>query len=284
MDMAGFGTTALRRIAVDADHCIDTQALVAQIAADREAGLQPFLLVGTAGTVDTGAFDPLEQLADIAAAEAMWFHVDGAFGALAVMAPELRHLVDGLSRADSLAFDFHKWLHVPYDCGCILVRDGALHHQSFESEPAYLARAERGTGSGAPWFCDFGPDLSRGFRALKVWFTLREFGMDRLGAAMLHDCQLASYLAARIEAEPELELMAPVPLNIVCFRFKGLDPNRLNADIVIDIQEAGIAVPSTTRIAGDLAIRVAIVSHRTIEADIDRLVDAVLEAGRRLSA
>ncbi len=286
MDMAGFGTAALRLIAVDGDQRIDVAALNRTIAEDRARGLQPFLLIGTAGTVDTGAFDPLERLADIAAEQSMWFHVDGAFGALAVMAPELRSLVDGLSRADSLAFDFHKWVHVPYDCGCVLVRDGSLHHQSFESAPAYLARAERGTGAGAPWFCDFGPDLSRGFRALKVWFTLRQFGIDRLGAAMLHDCRLATYLATRIAAEPELELLAPVALNIVCFRFKAGtgDLNQLNADLVIDVQEQGIAVPSTTRLAGLLAIRVAIVSHRTVEADIDRLLEAVLETGRRLAA
>jgi glutamate/tyrosine decarboxylase-like PLP-dependent enzyme len=285
MDMAGFGTAALRHIAVDQDQRIDLDALSRAIAEDRARGLTPFLLIGTAGTVDTGAFDSLDDLADIAAEQSMWFHVDGAFGALAVMAPELRSLVDGLSRADSLAFDFHKWLHVPYDCGCVLVRDGALHHQSFESAPAYLARAERGTGAGAPWFCDFGPDLSRGFRALKVWFTLRQFGIDRLGAAMLHDCRLAAYLVDRIATESELELLAPVALNIVCFRFKAEVPdlNRLNANLVIDVQERGIAVPSTTRLAGALAIRVAIVSHRTVEADIDRLVDAVLESGRRLA-
>ncbi len=155
---------------------------------------------------------------------------------------------------------------------------------AFASPAAYLGRADRGLAAGSPWPCDFGPDLSRGFRALKVWFTLRAYGTERLGAVMLNTCRLARRLADRIEAEPELELLAPVALNIVCFRYRaGEDSDRLNAELVVQLQEQGIAAPSTTRTCGKLAIRAAIVGHRTRAEDVDALVEAVLSLGRRLS-
>jgi aromatic-L-amino-acid decarboxylase len=286
MDIAGLGTAALRKIALDSERRMDVAALRRAIAADIAAGLTPFLLVGTAGSVDTGAIDPLSELADIAREFALWFHIDGAFGALAKLSPALAPKVAGIERADSIAFDFHKWLQAPYDAACVLVRDGELHRQAFETAPAYLARAARGTGSGAPWFADLGPDLSRGFRALKVWFTLKEHGNDRLGGAIRHSCDLAARLAERIRAEPELELLAPVGLNIVCFRYlaPGLERaalDRFNEELVMDIQESGIAVPSTTRIDGAFAIRAALINHRTRGEDIEALVSATLTFGRQ---
>ena len=186
-----------------------------------------------------------------------------------------------MERARSIAFDFHKWAQVPYDAGCILVRDQADQLASFASTAAYLKPTARGLAANAPWPCDLGPDLSRGFRALKVWFTLQAFGADRLGAVAEQSCAIARHLAARIEATPELELLAPVPLNIVCFRYRGSQPDALNAEIVADLQEAGIAAPSTTIIAGALAIRAAFVNHRSRVADAEALLEAVLEAGRR---
>src|SRR5262249_54180339 len=163
--------------------------------------------------------DDLRGIADLAAAEGLWFHVDGAFGALAMMSPELRPRLAGIERADSIAFDFHKWAHAPYDAGCILVRDGAAHRAAFATEPPYLARFDRGVAAGTPWFADYGPDLSRGFRALKVWFTWREHGSLGLGAAMLKNCRQAEALAAAVDAATDLERLAPVSLNIVCFRY-----------------------------------------------------------------
>jgi aromatic-L-amino-acid/L-tryptophan decarboxylase len=275
IDMAGLGTDALRVVPADADHRMDLTALAATVARDRAAGAQPFLVVGTAGSVDTGAVDDLAALAEFCQAEGLWFHVDGAFGALAMLAPRLRPLLRGLERADSLAFDFHKWAQVPYDCGCILVRDPARQTDTFAQRLDYLRRDVRGLAGGHPWPCDLGPDLSRGFRALKVWMTLRTYGTDRLGAVVEHCCALATRLAARVTAEPALELLAPVPLNIVCFRVRDRD-DAFNADLVADLHEEGSFAPSTTRIGGQLAIRAAIVNHRTREEDVDGLVDAVL--------
>ena len=286
MDMAGLGTEALRLIPTDPAGRMDLRALAAAIAADRAAGLTPFLAVGTAGTVDIGAIDDLAGLAALCRRERLWFHVDGAFGALAAFAPALRPLLAGIEAADSLAFDFHKWGQVPYDAGCILVRDPRLAEQAFAAPAAYLRHEARGLAGGAPWPCDFGPDLSRGFRALKVWFTLKTWGAERLGRAIAHSCRLAQALAARVAAEPELELLAPAALNIVCFRYRfaGAEADARTAALVADLQEAGIAAPSTTSIDGRLAIRAALVNHRTRAEDIAALVDAVLAFGRRNAA
>ncbi|MBI3444352.1 MAG: cytochrome D ubiquinol oxidase subunit I [Magnetospirillum sp.] len=280
-EMAGMGADCLRLIATDAAQRMDTEALRSAIAADRAAGSAPFMIIGNAGTVDTGAIDDLSLLADIAAAEAMWFHVDGAYAALGMMSPDLAPLLAGIERTDSLAFDFHKWGQVPYDAGYLLVRDGEAHRATFASPAAYLRRETRGLAGGSPWPCDFGPDLSRGFRALKTWVTLKAHGMDRLGAAMAGTCRVARHLGRRIEAEPRLELLAPVGLNIVCFRHRAPDADRLNAHIVTRLHETGIAAPSTTTIDGKLAIRAAIVNHRTRESDVDRLLSAVLDLGAK---
>jgi glutamate/tyrosine decarboxylase-like PLP-dependent enzyme len=281
MDMAGLGTDALRLIGCDRDHRIDLAQLSAAVQRDRDAGMEPFLVVGTAGTVDVGAIDDLAGLAALCREEALWFHVDGAFGALAMLSPRYRPLLAGIEHADSLAFDFHKWAQVPYDAGCILVRDGAKHFDTFAQTAAYLRREERGLAGGHPWPGDFGPDLSRGFRALKVWMTLRAYGADRLGDVVEASCAVAQHLAARVRAEPALELLAPVALNIVCFRVRtATDPDGLNREIVADLQEAGIAAPSTTTVDGKLAIRAAIVNHRTRADDVDAMVDAVLERAR----
>ncbi|WP_027528665.1 aspartate aminotransferase family protein [Bradyrhizobium sp. Ec3.3] len=283
MDIAGLGTDALRQIDVDAEHRIDIAALRAQIAVDREVGFRPFLVVASAGTVDIGAIDDLADLARLCREEGIWFHVDGAFGALAILSPELAPRLAGIELADSIALDFHKWGQVPYDAGFLMVRDGDKHRQAFAQPAAYLRREARGLAAGSHWPCDFGPDLSRGFRALKTWFTLKTFGTDRLGAMIARTCALAKYLETRILAEPRLELLAPVNLNIVCFRYRATDADEINREIVADIQESGIAVPSSTTIDGNLAIRAAVVNHRTDTMDIDALVAAVLDFGARRS-
>jgi aromatic-L-amino-acid/L-tryptophan decarboxylase len=284
MDIAGFGSDALRCIAVDQAHRIDVAELRAQIARDREGGLRPFLVVASAGTVDIGAIDDLAALATLCREEQLWFHVDGAFGALGILSDVLAPRLAGIERADSIALDFHKWGQVPYDAGFLLVRDGERHRDAFAAPAAYLRRETRGLAAGSVWPCDLGPDLSRGFRALKTWFTLKAFGTEKLGAVITRCCALASYLEARVLAEPRLELLAPVNLNIVCFRYRADDANTLNGEIVIDIQESGIAAPSTTVLDDRLAIRAAIVNHRTDICDIDALVDAVLDFGARRAA
>jgi glutamate/tyrosine decarboxylase-like PLP-dependent enzyme len=279
MDIAGLGSDALRSVEIDQSHRIDVVALRAAIARDRAAGLKPFLVVASAGTVDIGAIDDLVAVGALCREEKLWFHVDGAFGALGMLSPVLAPLLAGIESADSIALDFHKWGQVPYDAGFLLVRDGERHRAVFASPAAYLRRESRGLAAGSPWPCDLGPDLSRGFRALKTWFTLKTYGTDKLGAMIARTCALAGYLEARILAEPRLELLAPVNLNIVCFRYRADDANRVNGEIVIDIQESGISAPSTTMLDGQLAIRAAIVNHRTDTCDLDALIAAVLEFG-----
>jgi aromatic-L-amino-acid/L-tryptophan decarboxylase len=275
LDMAGLGSESLRRIPVDAEYRMDIAALRAAIAADKAAGCTPFLIVGTAGTVDVGAFDDLDTLADIAAAEDAWFHVDGAFGALAVLSPRLKPATAGIARADSVAFDFHKWAQVTYDSGCVLVRDPAVELATFAQTTNYLAAAPRGLAGGAPWPCDLGPDLSRGFRALKVWMTLCAYGTAALGGIVEDTCALAQRLAGAVAASNRLVLLAPVKLNIVCFGVAGFSDEQ-TANLVADLQEEGLFAPSTTTINGRLAIRAAIVNHRTTAADIDALVAEIL--------
>jgi glutamate/tyrosine decarboxylase-like PLP-dependent enzyme len=285
-DVAGLGSAALRAIDIDDRRRLDTAALRAALAADRAAGRRPFLLAATAGSAATGAVDDCTALAELAASEGLWFHVDGAFGALAKLSPAEAPLVAGIERADSLAFDFHKWLHVPYDAGAVLVRDGELHAATFADEQPYLLRAERGAAAGRPWFTDFGPELSRGFRALKVWFAMKTFGLDALGGAIARSCALARGLGERIAAEPRLELLAPVTLNIVCFRYAALrEPaalDQLNARLAIELQTRGIAVPSAARIDGKLGLHVNVMNHRTTAADLDATLDAALAIGTEL--
>jgi glutamate/tyrosine decarboxylase-like PLP-dependent enzyme len=277
MDMTGLGTDRLRLIETDADHRISLPALERAIAADRAAGLKPFLVVGSAGTVDVGAVDDLDGLADIAAREGATFHVDGALGALGVLSPQVAPKLAGIERADSLALDFHKLGQATYDAGLLLVRDAAAHKRTFSyGDAPYLRHAERGLAGGEWWPCDFGPDLSRSFRALKVWFMLKTYGLDALGGVVGRACDLAQALAARIEASPELELLAPVGLNVVCFAYRGAD----NSAIAADLQEAGRVAPSTTTLNGQTALRAAIVNHRTGPEDIEALVEGVLTLGR----
>lgn len=284
MDFSGLGTDALRIIPVNESHQLDLDALARTVAADRAAGFSPFLVVGTAGTVDTGAVDDLTGIAALARKEGLWFHVDGAFGSLAILAPDLAPLLAGIEHADSIALDFHKWGQVPYDAGFILARDANLHYRAFASPAAYLRREARGLAAGSPWPSDFGPDLSRGFRALKTWFTLKVYGTEALGTVISRTCALARYLRDRIVDTPELELLAPVALNIVCFRYRHEDADNLNAQIVIDLQESGIAAPSSTFIGNRLAIRAAIVNHRTQPRDIDAFLATALQLGRRLGS
>jgi len=282
MDISGIGSDALRSIPVDGRYRMDPYGLEQAIDADRRAGLTPFLVVGTAGTADTGAIDDLDALAAICHRERLWFHVDGACGALAILAPDLAPRLKGIERADSLAFDFHKWGQVPYDAGFILVRDGELHRKTFAASAAYLRKELRGLAAGTPWPCDYGPDLSRGFRALKAWFTLKVFGTEALGSVISRTCALARYLESRIAETPQLELLAPVELNVVCFRYRAADAQGINSRIVVELQESGILAPSTTTLDGRLAIRAAIVNHRTGKKEIDLLVEKTVALGRAM--
>jgi len=286
MELLGLGRDALHLVPVDAEYRIDIPALEKAIADDRRAGTQPFAIVGSAGTVNTGAIDDLEALGALCRREGLHFHVDGAVGALGALSPDLRPRLRGMEKADSIAFDPHKWGHFPYEAGCILVRDAEKHLATFAAQADYLAKSEGGIAGGGKRFADRGPQLSRGFRALKIWMVMKATGTNRLGASMAQNVAQAAYLAQRVEAEKELELLAPVPLNIVCFRYRGkpavADADALNRALVVAIQEAGIAVPSSTILGGRYAIRVCINNHRTRREDLDLFLRETLRLGRDL--
>ena len=287
VELLGLGSDALRLVPVNDDFQIDLEAVKAAIARDRKDGHVPFCVVGAAGTTNTGAIDDLNALADICQQEGLWLHVDGAFGAWAALAPDARNLVAGMERADSLAFDLHKWMYMPYEIGCTLVRREEDHRHAFSLTPAYLAHGEGGrglTGGDLPWFSDYGFQLSRGFRALKAWMSLKEHGARKYGRLIQQNVDQARYLGALIDAAPELELAAPVTLNVVCFRYvePGLDDaalDELNKQILVELQEQGIAVPSGTTIRGKYVLHVAHTNHRTRREDFDVLVREVIRIG-----
>jgi glutamate/tyrosine decarboxylase-like PLP-dependent enzyme len=287
VELLGLGARALRKIPVDRDYQIDIDALRTQVAADRAAGHRPIAVVGNAGTVNTGATDNLQALATLARAEGMWFHVDGAFGALAALSPALKDIVVGLSRADSVAFDLHKWGYLPFEVGCTLVRDPAAHRAAFALSASYLSSLERGPAAAGMPFSELGVQLTRGFRALKVWMAMKTYGVRRIAQQIEQNVDQARYLVERVDAEPQLELLAPAPLNVVCLRFVAphLDDARLNAinrEILLRIQEQGIAMPSHTVLHGRFALRCAIVNHRTRREDLDLFLRAVRDTGRAL--
>jgi glutamate/tyrosine decarboxylase-like PLP-dependent enzyme len=286
-ELLGLGDSALRRIRVDDQYRVDVPALRAAIAEDRAAGHRPICVIGNAGTVNTGATDDLQALASICREERLWFHVDGAFGAFAALAPSLRATVAGMERADSIAVDLHKWGYLPFEVGLALVRDAEAHRATFTTSSRYLDATPRGIVAGGFPFADLGVQLSRGFRALKVWMSLKAQGADAWGRLVEQNVAQARHLSARVQAEPRLELVAPAPLNVVCFRYvaPGLDAAALNAvneEILLRVQERGIAVPSSTVLGGQFALRVAITNHRSRLADFDLFVDAVLDIGSQL--
>lgn len=276
LELLGIGADNLRLVPLK-NHRMDAQALVQMVEADRAEGAMPFLVVGTAGSVDIGAFDDLNALADVAAQEKLWLHVDGAFGAWTRLADQPWHtLTDGIERADSIALDFHKWMYVGYDCGMALLRGEAEHRAAFAARPAYLKGADSGLAGGEPWFTDYGIDLSRGNRALKVWCALEMFGEVAFADAITGNCQLAQIMAREVSARPDMRLGAEVISNICVFTARDdLAPDAqsdLNATIARRLQDSGEAVFSTTDIGGITMLRAAITNHRTRPGDI---VDAV---------
>jgi aromatic-L-amino-acid decarboxylase len=268
VELLGIGRKWLRRIPVDADNRMNVAALRQSIEADIAAGYRPICAIGTAGTVNTGATDDLNAIADICTEFNLWFHVDGAFGALARLSPELAPMVSGIERADSLAFDLHKWMYLPFEIACLLVKDEAAHTGAFAFSPSYIAGLQRGVIAGGLPFADRGVDLSRGFKALKAWMCMKAYGVDAFARIIEQNVEQTRYLVSKIEGEPRLELLAPAPMNIACFRFRaeGLSEeelNNLNLEILLRVQETGAAVPSSTIINGAFAIRVCNVNHRT---------------------
>jgi glutamate/tyrosine decarboxylase-like PLP-dependent enzyme len=234
--------------------------------------------------VNTGAIDDIEAVGAVAREEGLWLHVDAAIGAAAALSPALAPRLAGIGAADSVAFDLHKWMHVPYEAGCILVRDAEMHRAAFTLTPPYLAGHDRGVLARSRFMADYGPELSRGFRALKVWMSLKEHGIARLGRLVERNCAQARHLAALVDAEPRLERLAPVALNIVCFRYvppraSAERADALNRELLLRLQESGVCVPSSTVLDGKFALRVCIANHRTRDEDLDLLVSESVRHG-----
>jgi glutamate/tyrosine decarboxylase-like PLP-dependent enzyme len=290
-ELLGIGNQGLRRVPVNESYEIDLLALRNMIKSDKALGHHPICVVGNAGTVNTGAIDDLRAVSAFCRENDLWFHVDGAFGALAALSPKLRAKLEGMQDADSIAFDLHKWGYLPYDVGCILVRDQIAHRSAFALSPDYLAPTDRCLAVNPLTFSDLGIEHSRSFRALKVWMSLKTHGASKWARLIEQNVEHTRYLALSISEHcPELELMAPVSLNIVCFRYAASHLNEsqlraLNAEILLRIQERGIAVFSSTILRENrFALRVANTNHRSRTEDFDVLVRAVLEEGRKLSS
>ncbi len=288
-DILGLGRGAVRRLASDEDGKLDLDALRLAVEQDRQNGCLPFCVVGNAGTVDGGVVDDLDALADYCAEQQLWFHVDGAFGALLAFSEQHRGRLEGMQRSDSLAFDLHKWGYLQYELGCVLVRDGKQQRATFATEASYLEPLGRGIQPDALEYSALGPQLSRGFRALRVWMGLRHHGVHKIGQIIDRNVAQAQRLADQVDHHPLLERLGPAPLNVVCFRFRPADTTieadlkAINREILLRIQESGEAIPSSTVRNGRFALRVAITNHRTQDQDIDQLVAAVLRHGQALT-
>jgi glutamate/tyrosine decarboxylase-like PLP-dependent enzyme len=285
-DIAGMGTDAIRWIATNDRMQMDVSALRQQIEADRAAGERPILVVGNAGTVSTGAVDPLSELAALCREFDLWFHVDGAYGAMAAIVPEASEKFAGLSEADSIAMDPHKWLYAPLEAGCALVRDREKLRDAFSYHPPYYHFETEAIN-----YYDLGPQNSRGFRALKVWLALQQAGRDGYVQTISEDIRLAGELFRRIAQIPELEALTQ-SLSITTFRFIPLDLGRggeeidgyidqLNSELLTRLQNSGEAYLSNAVVRGRFALRTCIVNFRTTQADIEALPPLVVRIGEK---
>jgi aromatic-L-amino-acid decarboxylase len=286
-EIIGLGTTAVRKIEVNDHFEMKVEELEIQIQDDITAGLLPFCIVGTSGTVNTGAIDPMDELLAVSRKYGIWFHVDGAYGALAKLDPKYADRLKAIEEADSLAFDLHKWLYVPYEVGCTLIRDANKHRDSFAITPNYLIQESRGLSGGLDSINNYGFELSRGFKALKIWMSLKEHGRGKYAQMIAQNNRQAEYLADLVKKYPDLELMAPVSMSITCFRMvkSGYSENQLrnlNREILLRLQEEGIASPSSTILNGKYTLRVANVNQRTRMEDMDLLVSKVLRIGAEI--
>jgi len=276
VELFGMGTASLRRVPVDAAFRVRLDALRDMIASDRLAGCHPVCAIGTAGTVNSAATDDLDAIADLCAQEQLWFHVDGAFGALARLSPELAPIVKGIERADSVAFDLHKWVYLPYEIACVLVRDRATHEAAFSVTPSYLTDEGRGVIAGGLPFADRGVELTRSFKALKVWMTFKAHGVDAIARVIAQNVDQARRFGERIVRVKDVVLAAPVSLNVVCFRVARPaqspdEQDAFNKELLLRIQETGLAIPSGSRINGRYVIRVACSNHRSRWEDYEAL-------------
>jgi glutamate/tyrosine decarboxylase-like PLP-dependent enzyme len=289
IDLLGFGGRSLRKIPADDRFRLRMDALREAILADRRAGLRPAIVVGNAGTVNTGAIDPLDELADLSQEEGLWFHADGAYGAMAALSPRLAPLFRGLARADSVAADPHKWLYVPYEAGATLVREPGRLADAFRKPAEYLVQDPESPFLGPVAFNERGPELSRGFKALKVWMGLKRHGRHGYAAAIERDVALARFLSDEVDRRPDFEKLALPALSIANFRYRPKDRSlseddlgRLNRRIANRLVGGGGFFLAPTLLKGKTSLRVAIVNFRTQESDLLALLDAAARAGHEL--
>jgi aromatic-L-amino-acid/L-tryptophan decarboxylase len=272
----GFASEQMRALPVDERYRLRPDALAAAIENDVRAGRQPFLVVANAGATSTGAVDPLDELAAVCAESSVWLHVDAAYGGFAVLTERGRALLAGIEQADSITLDPHKWLYQPYEAGCLLVREGPLLSGAFHIMPDYLQ--DTAVGGVEVNFADRGIQLTRSARALKLWLSLQYFGVDAFRSAIDRSLDLALHAERRIDASPELELLSPATLGIVCFRRHpaGTDEEgtleRLNSDLDRRLAESGEGMISSTRVDGRYALRLCILNHRSRAEDVERVL------------
>jgi len=283
-EIIGLGSENIREIEVNDAYEMRSYILENQILNDLKNGFRPFCIVGTSGTVNTGAIDPLDEILRISRKYDLWFHVDGAYGALAKLDPIYEKRLKAIEKADSLAFDLHKWFYVPYEVGCTLIRDSEKHRAAFSQTPNYLIQDKRGLAGGPDSLNHYGFELSRGFKALKIWMSLKENGFEAYKGMIAQNNRQAEYLGKLVESQAGLELMAPVSMSITCYRMNpGNLPeqqlNDLNREILLRIQEEGIAAPSSTLLNGKFTLRVANVNQRTRYEDMEILVRETIRIG-----
>jgi glutamate/tyrosine decarboxylase-like PLP-dependent enzyme len=289
VDLLGIGTSRLRKLPTDERFRMRPADLERAIAEDRAAGFVPAIAVGNAGTVNTGAIDPLHEIADVCDREGLWFHVDGAYGAMATVSKKLAPLFSGIERADSIAADPHKWLYVPYEAGATLVREPGRLGATFRKFPEYLASDPESPFPGPAWFAERGVELSRGFKALKVWVGWRTHGTRGYAEAIENDVRLAHFLADEVDRRPEFERLAETVLSIANFRWKPRgrelsepELDRVNRRIVNRLVGDGSFFLAPTILKGKAALRVCIVNFRTREEDLVALLDEADRVGREL--
>jgi glutamate/tyrosine decarboxylase-like PLP-dependent enzyme len=291
-DMLNLGRRAVRLVPSRPDFTMDTAALDRMLGEDRARGDLPFCVVAQLGSVNVGAVEPLDAIAEVCERHGVWLHGDGACGLLAAGLPETQALFRGIERADSLSFDAHKWLGVPHDCGVLLVRRPERLRRAFSIRAPYLDAGDSEQGLD---FLEYGPQMSRAFRALKVWMVLRFFGARGLRAVLSKNLGLARRLHELVREHPDFEVLHEPTLYIYCFRYvpsaladRQREPavaelvDRLNEDIAGSIQKSGLALLMTTRIRGRVALRMSICSQRTLAEDVDTTFEAIAAAGRRL--
>jgi aromatic-L-amino-acid/L-tryptophan decarboxylase len=294
VELLGLGHASMRVVATDNALRLDPAALDAMITADTTAGSTPMAVIASAGTVNTGAVDPIDTIADVCARHGVWLHVDAAYGAPSILTSRYRAALAPIARADSVAIDPHKWLYVPVDAGLVLVKDASVMRDAFSLVPAYLRTDDDVHGvQGPPWFSEYGPEQTRPFRALKVWAALRYFGIEGYRTLIEHDLALAQYLARRVRERPDFELWEPQELGIVCFRLcppearhTGDQLDAINRNALRRLQLGGRGFVSSTVLHGRFWLRACIVNPRATEADVDAVLDAIVAevpAGRGTS-